>query len=42
MLDSVTSDPAVADTHTTLVFSRWRGVGPVPAVEPEDERRAER
>jgi DNA-binding Lrp family transcriptional regulator len=29
VLDHVTSDPAVADTYTTLVFSRWRGRGPV-------------
>lgn len=30
VLDCVTSDPVVADTYTTLVFSRWRGVGPIP------------
>lgn len=29
VLDNVTSDPAVADTYTTLVFNRWRGPGPV-------------
>ena len=30
VLDCVTSDPVVADTYTTLVFSRWRGRGPLP------------
>jgi DNA-binding Lrp family transcriptional regulator len=33
VLDSVTSDPVVADTHTTLVFSRWRGIGPLPTAD---------
>ncbi|MBT0773506.1 Lrp/AsnC family transcriptional regulator [Kineosporia sp. J2-2] len=35
VLDHVTSDPAVGDTYTTLVFSRWRGPGPV-ADQPAD------
>lgn len=30
VLDCVTSDPAVDDTYTTLVFSKWRGRGPLP------------
>lgn len=35
VLDSVTSDPVVASTHTTLVFARWRGVGPFPTDDEE-------
>jgi DNA-binding Lrp family transcriptional regulator len=34
VLDRVTSDPAVADTHTTLVFDRWRGTEPFDVAEP--------
>jgi DNA-binding Lrp family transcriptional regulator len=38
VLDCVTSDPVVADTYTTLVFSRRRGMGPMP-VDPASATR---